>query len=143
MRFTSFFVKNYQFTLVLLAMLVVISLATLLTMPRSEDPNINPPQYPIVAIYPGTSPKDIEELVVKPIEKKVSELENIKKITTRIDDGVAVINVEYNYDADVEEKYQELVREVNALRGELPQDLYSLEVNKVSPTDVSVLQVAL
>jgi multidrug efflux pump subunit AcrB len=143
MRFTSFFVKNYQFTLVLLAMLVVISLATLLTMPRSEDPNINPPQYPIVAIYPGTSPKDIEELVVKPIEKKVSELENIKKITTRIDDGVAVINVEYNYDSDVEEKYQELVREVNALRGELPQDLYSLEVNKVSPTDVSVLQIAL
>jgi multidrug efflux pump subunit AcrB len=143
MRFTSFFVKNYQFTLVLLAMLVVISLATLLTMPRSEDPDINPPQYPIVVIYPGTSPKDIEELVVKPIEKKVSELENIKKITTRIDDGVAVINVEYNYDSDVEEKYQELVREVNALRGELPQDLYSLEVNKVSPTDVSVLQIAL
>jgi multidrug efflux pump subunit AcrB len=143
MRFTSFFVKNSQFTLVVFAMIIVISLATLFTMPRAEDPEINPPQYPIIVVYPGTSPKDMEELVVKPIEKKVSELENLKKITTKIDDGVAVINVEYKYDSDVEAKYQELVREVNALRSELPQDIYSIDINKVTPTDVNVLQVAL
>lgn len=143
MKLTSFFVKNYQFTLVALIMIVVVSVTTLLNMPRAEDPEINPPQYPIVVIYPGTSPKDMEELVVKPIEKKVSELENLKKITSTIEDGVAVIVVEYKYNSNVENKYQELVREVNALRPELPQDLFSVEVRKVTPTDVSVLQLAL
>ena len=124
-------------------MVIVVSATTMLTMPRAEDPEINPPQYPIVVIYPGTSPKDMEELVVKPIETKVSELENLKKITTKIDDGVAVINVEYKYESDVEAKYQELVREVNAIRPQLPADIYSIEVKKVRPTDVSVIQVAL
>ncbi|MBI3719644.1 MAG: efflux RND transporter permease subunit [Sphingobacteriales bacterium] len=143
MRITSFFVKNYQFTLVVFLMIVVVSVTTLLTMPRAEDPEIHPPQFPIVVIYPGTSPKDMEELVVKPIEKRVSELENLKKITSKIDDGVAVIIVEYKYESDVEAKYQELVREVNAIRNELPQDLYSIEVRKVTPTDVNVLQLAL
>lgn len=143
MRITSFFVKNYQFTLVAFVMVVVVSVTTLFTMPRAEDPEINPPQYPIVIIYPGTSPKDMEELVVKPIETRVSELENLKKITSKIDDGVAVINVEYKYGSDVEAKYQELVREINAIRPQLPQDIYSLEVKKVTPTDVSVIQVAL
>ncbi len=143
MRLTSFFVKNYQFTLVVFLMVVVVSITTLFTMPRAEDPEIHPPQYPIIVVYPGTSPRDMEELVVKPIEKKVSELENLKKITTRIDDGVAVINVEYKYNSDVETKYQELVREINSIRAELPRDIYKLEVNKVSPTDVSVLQIAL
>jgi len=143
MRITSFFVKNYQFTLVVVLMIVVVSVTTLFNMPRAEDPEINPPQYPIIVVYPGTSPKDMEELVVKPIEKKVSELENLKKIKTKIDDGVAVINVEYKYNSDVEAKYQELVREINALRPELPQDIYSIDVQKVSPTDVSVLQLAL
>src|SRR4051812_33448424 len=143
MRITAFFVKNYQFTLVVVLMVVVVSVTTLLNMPRAEDPEINPPQYPIIVVYPGTSPKDMEELVVKPIEKKVSELENLKKIKTKIDDGVAVINVEYKYDSDVEAKYQELVREINALRPELPQDIYSIDIQKVSPTDVSVLQLAL
>jgi multidrug efflux pump subunit AcrB len=143
MRITSFFVKNYQFTLVVFLMIVVVSVTTLLTMPRAEDPEINPPQYPIVVVYPGTSPKDMEELVVKPIEKRVSELEDLKKITTKIDDGVAVVNVEYKYESDVEAKYQELVREIGAIRPELPQDIYSIEVRKVTPTDVSVLQLAL
>ncbi len=143
MRFTSFFVKNYQFTLVLFLMVIVVSVTTLLTMPRAEDPEINPPEFPITIIYPGTSPKDIEELVVKPIEKKVSELEDIKKITTKIDDGVAVIIVDYKYNSNVDSKYQELVREVNALRSDLPDDIYSIKVAKVSPTDVDVLQMGL
>lgn len=143
MRLTSFFVKNYQFTLVVFLMIVVVSVTTLLTMPRAEDPEINPPQFPVVIIYPGTSPQDMEELVVKPMEKRVSELENLKKITTRIDDGVAVINVEYKYESKVDEKYQELVREINAIRSELPPDIYSIDVNKVTPTDVSLLQIAL
>ena len=143
MRITSFFVKNYQFTLVILLMIAVVSITTVLSMPRAEDPEINPPQFPIVIIYPGTSPKDMEELVVKPIEKKVSELENLKKIMTRIDDGVAVINVEYKYEVDVEAKYQELVREVNAIRSELPQDIYSIEIKKFTPTEVNIIQVAL
>ncbi|HEX6181668.1 MAG TPA: efflux RND transporter permease subunit, partial [Chitinophagaceae bacterium] len=143
MRITSFFVKNYQFTLVAFIMIIVVSATTMFTMPRAEDPDINPPQYPIVVIYPGTSPKDLEELVVKPLETKISELEDLKKITSKIDDGVAVINVEYKYSSDVEAKYQELVREVNAMRPELPQDIHSIEVKKVTPTDVSVVQVAL
>ena len=94
MKLTSFFVKNYQFTLVVFLMVVVLSVTTMLNMPRSEDPEMSPPQFPIVVVYPGTSPKDMEELVVKPIEKRVSELENIKKITTKTDNRLAVINGE-------------------------------------------------
>jgi len=144
MKLTSFFVRNGQLTLVLLLMVIVVSVTTILNMPRAEDPELNPPQFPIVIIYPGTSPQDMEELVVKPIEKKVTELDNIKEVKTSISDGVAVIEVEYKYESDVEAKYQELVREINALRaGTLPQDIYSIEVRKVTPTDVNVLQVAL
>jgi multidrug efflux pump subunit AcrB len=51
--------------------------------------------------------------------------------------------VEYKYSSDVDAKYQELVREINAIRNDLPQDLYRLEIKKVTPTDVSILQLAL
>lgn len=143
MKISDYAVKNYQFTLVIFIMAVVLGITTLFTMPRSEDPEIKAPQFPIVVIYPGTSPQDMEDLVVDPIEKKVSELEDIKRIKTTINDGVAVLIVEYKYESDVSEKYQELVREVNGLRGELPQDILSIDIQKVSPADVNVLQLAL
>jgi len=80
MNLTNFSVKNYQFTLVVFVMVAVVGLVKMLTMPRAEDPQINPPTYPIVVVYPGTSPKDMEELVVKPIEDKLYELENLIKL---------------------------------------------------------------
>jgi multidrug efflux pump subunit AcrB len=143
MKMVAFAVKNWQLTLVLFAMIIIVGINTLLNMPRAEDPEINPPMFPVVVIYPGTSPKDMEELVVKPIEKKVSELEDIKNIETRIDDGVAVVTVEYVYTSNVNDKYQELVREINSIRDQLPPDLLKLEIRKVTPTDVKILQLAL
>lgn len=143
MKISQYAVKNYQFTLVIFVMAIALGLNTLFNMPRSEDPNTNMPMYPIIVVYPGAGPADLEELVVKPIEKKVYALENIKRIKTTIQDGVAVMTVEYKYESDVDEKYQELIREVNGMRDELPQEILSIEVRKTSPTDVNILQAAL
>ena len=143
MKISDFAVKNYQFTLVIFLMTVVLGLTTFLNMPRSEDPVINSPNFPIVVIYPGASPEDLEELVVDPLEKTIYALENIKRIETEIKDGAAILLVEYNYNEDVDEKYQELVREVNTLRPQLPAEIFSIEVKKVRPSDVNILQIAL
>jgi multidrug efflux pump subunit AcrB len=143
MNISEYAVKNYQFTLVIFLMIMALGITTLLNMPRSEDPELSSPQFPIVVVYPGASPKDMEELVVDPIEKKISELEDVETIKTNINDGVAVLTVEYKYESDVEAKYQELIREVNSLRPDLPEDIYSLEVQKITPSNVNILQMAL
>ena len=143
MKISAYAVKNYQFTLVMFLMVVVIGITTIMNMPRSEDPDMNAPKYPIIAVYPGTSPKDMEELVVDPLEKRIYELENIKRVRSTIRDGVAILEVDYKYDVNVDDKYQELVREVNSLKAELPKELLKLEVQKVSPSNVNVLQISL
>lgn len=143
MKISAYAVKNYQFTLVIFIMAIALGVSTLFTMPRSEDPVIESPMFPVVVVYPGTSPSDMEELVVEPLEKKIYSLENIKKIKTNIKDGVAVLTVEYKYESDVDEKFQELTREVNGMRAELPAEILSIDVNKISPSDVNIIQTAL
>lgn len=143
MSITNFAVKNYQFTIVTFIMAAVVGIITLLTMPRAEDPQINPPSFPIVVVYPGTSPKDMEELVVKPIENKLYELDNVDKIVTSIQDGLAIIQIDFKYGEEVDKKYQEVIREVNNLKSDLPQDIYKIDIRKVDPSDVNILQVAL
>ncbi len=143
MKISEFAVKNYQFTLVILVMTIVLGITTLINMPRSEDPELNTPYFHVIVVYPGTSPNDIEEQVVDPIEKKMSELEDIKRIKTTIKDGIAVIEVEFKYGVNVNEHYQEVVREVNNLRGTLPEAILSIDIRKFSPTDVNILQMAL
>jgi multidrug efflux pump subunit AcrB len=143
MRISNFAVKNYQFTLVIFLMTIALGVTTFFNMPRSEDPATNAPQFPVVIIYPGTSPEDMEELIVDPLENRIYALEDIKRIKTKISDGVAVINVDYKYESNVNDKYQELVREINSMRDELPQDILSIEINKVTPSGVNILQIGL
>lgn len=137
-------IKNYQFTLIIVVMLIVVGVSTLLTMPRAEDPDMEALVFPVVVVYPGTSPADMEQLVVKPLETRFYELDQIKRIKTDISNGLAFIMVEYIHGADHAAKYQELVRELSAARQEdLPEGIYSAQVMQVDPSDVSVIQAAL
>lgn len=143
MKISEYAVKNYQFTLIMFLMAAAVGITTLLTMPRGEDPETESPQFSVIVVYPGTSPKDMEELVVDPMEERIHELDDIKKIKTTIKDGLAVVNVIYKYETDPDDKYQEMVREIGSLRQELPRDIYSIDIMKFQPSDVNVLQVAL
>ena len=143
MKISEYSIRNYQFTLIMVLMVVAVGISTIFTMPRSEDPELDAPIFPVVVVYPGTSPKDMEELVVKPLEKEIYALDNIKRIKTSINDGLAVLAVEYQYNVNVDDKYQELVREVNGLRSQLPEDIYSIETKRIDPSNVNILQIAL
>jgi multidrug efflux pump subunit AcrB len=143
MRIAEFSVKNYQFTLIIFALVLAMGLNSLINMPRGEDPETDQPSFSVVVVYPGTSPVDMEKLVVDPMEKRINELDNIKRLTTSISDGLAVFRVDYKHEADRDEKYQEVIREVDALRKELPQDIYAINIQRFSSTDVNILQLAL
>lgn len=143
MRIAEFSVKNYQFTLIIFALVLAIGVNSLVNMPRGEDPETDQPSFSIVVVYPGTGPADMEKLVVDPMEKRINELDNLKRVTTSISDGLAVFRVDYKHESDRDEKYQEIIREVDALRKELPPDIYAINVQRFSSTDVNILQLAL
>jgi len=136
-------IKNYQFTLIMVLMIMVVAVSSMLTMPRAEDPDMKGVSFPVLVVQPGTSPKDMEQLVVRPLEARFYALDNIKHINTTINNGVAFFLVEFEYGQDFDDKYQELVRELNAARPELPDNIYNMEVLKIDPTNVSVVQMAL
>jgi multidrug efflux pump subunit AcrB len=143
MNITSFSVRNYQFTLIVFVMLALIGVSSLFNMPRGEDPDTEAPSFSAIVIYPGTSPKDMEELVVNPIEKRFNEMDDVKRIRSTIDDGLAVIQIEFKYETDPDKKYQDVIRELDAVRPQLPADILSTDIQRFSPSDVNILQVAL
>ncbi len=143
MKLTAFSVHNWQFTVVLFAMLAALGLASWHSVPRLEDPPLDFPTFTVVAVYPGASPTDLERLVVTEVEKRLHQLENVKSIDSRMRDGVATVRVEFDEDQDAEKKYDEVVREVNALRPELPAELARLDIEKATTLEVNIVQVAL
>ena len=143
MKISESAVKNYQFTVVIFIFLIAVGIYSFLSIPQAEDPEFPISIFPIIAIYPGASPTDIEQLVVDKVEKSLNELEDIVRIKSEIKDGVAVIVIEFSSDTDPDKKYDEILRQINSIRSSLPQDLYSIETLKIQAGNTNIIQSAL
>lgn len=143
MKLTQFSVRHWQFTVVLFAMLSALGLAAWNAIPRLEDPPIDFPEFTVVSVLPGASPEDLERLVVTDVEKRLDELEDVKSISSRIRDGVATTRIRFEPDKDPDRKYDDVVREMNALRPQLPSELARFDILKSSTLDVNIVQVAI
>lgn len=143
MSLTSFSVKNYQFTIILFVLALIMGVNALINMPRGEDPPFGAPIFIILAVYPGTSPADMEQLVAEPIEDVLYKLDDIKKMVTNCNDGLMLINLEFNYGVDVDGKNNDVIREVNKIRSSLPAGIVVLDVIRAASSDVAILQTAL
>jgi multidrug efflux pump subunit AcrB len=143
MSFLEFPIKRYPFTLIAFLGLVALGIYSFNSIARSEDPYFPIPAFVISAILPGGDPVEMERLVSKPIEDRLAELDDIKRIDSTSSDGLAVVIPEFIAGVDVERKYEEIVREINALRPDLPAEIVKLEIRKVNPGLVNIVQMAL
>ena len=142
MRLLEFPIQRYQFTLVAFAMLVALGLTSFRNIPRQEDPHFPVARFRINVLYPGAEPQEIERLVVKPLEDRLSELDDLKRIESRSYDGGAGLIPEFYSFVETDRKYEEVVREVSALRPTLPPES-EITIQKVNPGLVNVVQIAL
>ena len=140
---SSFFVRNWQFTLVVFAGLAVFGFNSLMSIPRAEDPAFPIPFYIVRVVLPGAGPAEMEKLVVKPIEDAINTLDDVVTIRSTAADGVAIINSEFSWDIDVDRKFDEVVREVNVLRPTLPSGVLRVEIEKASTANTNIVQMAL
>ncbi|MGI9273403.1 MAG: efflux RND transporter permease subunit [Endozoicomonas sp.] len=143
MKLPAIAIKNRRFTLVVMLLWVMLGIVSLQTMPRSEDPQFKFPASMVRVVYPGTNPLDMEKLIVDPIEEAINELDDIKVLKSDIEDGLAVIRVEFLYGTDPQKQYDDVVAEVTRIRDQLPADLPVLAIDRISPIDVSIIQIAL
>lgn len=143
MSMLEFPIRRYPFTFVTVLCLIALGVAAFRSIPREEDPNFKISAFQITAIYPGAEPREVEQLVAKPIEDRLAELDDVYKIETTNWDGAAVIFIEFAANTDADRKYDDVTRELNALRPSLPHEIARLDVRRMSPGLVNIVQVAL
>lgn len=143
MRISDFAVRNFPFMLVASLLLCALGISAWMKVARTEDPTFAISAFTVVVVYPGADPQEIERQVVKPVEDALHTLDDVKEIVATADDSLAIIRVEFEAFTDAEKKHDEVTREISALARRLPPGVASVDINKVSPGDVNIVQYAL
>ena len=136
-------IKRWQLTLVLFALLAALGYSAFTSTPRAVDPHFNIPVVTVVAAQPGADAAEIEQTITKPIEEILQSLDDVKEVRSNSSDGNAVITTEFDWSGDPEEYFNDAVREVTAIRSQLPESLAALDFTKATTTNPAIVQVAL
>lgn len=142
-RIAAFAITRWQLTMVLFILLAALGISTFIAIPRAVDPHFPLPVVAISAIQPGADAAQMEETIAKPIEEIMQGLEDVKEIVSTSADGSVVIRAEFDWSGDPDEYFNNTVREVSAIRSQLPADLARLDFKKMRTTNASVIQIAL
>ena len=120
---SSWSIDNKTSIFIATIMITLMGLFTYNSIPKESFPEIKIPKIFISTIYPGTSPANMENLVTKPIEKKVKSIEGVKKITSNSYQNYSVITVEFNTDVKIDNAKIKVKDEIDKAKQDLPKDL--------------------
>jgi len=143
MKLPKLAIDNSAFTWMVFIFLTIVGVRALVTMPRTENPEVEVPGSSIIVLMPGASSIDMEKMVALPVEEALNGLDDIDVIISDVRDGIAVVAVEFEFSTDSDEKYNEVVRQVNSIRSSLPEEIISLEMWQWSISDMAMMQLAL
>lgn len=143
MHIAEIAIRRWQLTLVLFTLLCALGFSAFQQVPRAVDPHFSMPVVSIVASQPGADAAEIEQTITKPIEELVQGLEDVQSVNSTSSDGNAVIRAEFDWSGDPDQYFNDTVREVTAIRSQLPADLQKLQFEKIQTTNSSILQIAL
>jgi multidrug efflux pump subunit AcrB len=114
------------------------------TVPKEQFPDIVIPTIYVHTIYVGNSPKDIVNLVTRPIEKLIKGITGakIKKFTSTSQQDYSAITVEFETDVKTEVALQKVKDAVDKAKQDLPTDLtQEPTVLEVSFSDQPIMYV--
>ena len=122
---TSWAIDNRTAIYIIAMIISAFGLYKFNTLPKEQFPDIVVPTISVSTVYVGNSPKDIENLVTRPIEKQLKGISGVKvkKITSTSQTDYSLIIVEFDTDVKTELAKQKVKDAIDKAQSDLPTNL--------------------
>lgn len=141
MNISNFSIKRPVFTLVSMLLIIILGGVSLLKIPITLIPELNPPIGVVVTSYPGASSTEVNEKVTKPLEATLATLPGIKKLQSTSQEGSNLIVLEFNWTTDIEEVQLDILQRIDMTP--LPSDAQKPSFLKFDPSQFPIIQLSL
>jgi len=143
MNLTEISIKRPSIIIVIFAILMIGGAYCYTTLRYELLPPMEVPTLVITTDYPGAAPTEVEQSVTKKVEDVISGLDGVKSVLSQSYEGASVLIVEFGMGIDIESKEQEAQRKINNIMSDLPEDVESPSISKVSPSDQPIIDLTI
>ncbi|MBW7867268.1 MAG: efflux RND transporter permease subunit [Brumimicrobium sp.] len=142
MNITEISIKRPSLIIVLFSVFALIGIIGFKNLSYELMPDFNQPVVVIKTIYPGAEPNEVETSVSRKIEDALSNLEGVDYLVTKSLPNASVIIANLKYGTDLDKTMQDAQRYIDNIRKDLPKDILSPEMSKVSPNDLPIMSIS-
>ena len=139
----KFFVRRPITTLMFVLFWVVLGLVSFPKMNIERTPAIDFPIVTSTFIYPGAAPAEMESQILKRAEDAISEVSELKSLTSYGYENSGMVLAEFNLGVNVNDKASEIKTKLDALLSEFPTDMEQPVVEKLNPLQEAVVDIVL
>ncbi|VEP14011.1 Cation/multidrug efflux pump [Hyella patelloides LEGE 07179] len=127
---------------VLFCLLALFGILALFHLPLELQPGGDRPEIRITTPYLGASPAEVEDLVTRPIEERLEEVQGIQEITSTSNSGISNISVEFEWGSDIDRSLVDVLNKLQQVEA-LPTEADESDVEVVSGSSDAMMWVVL
>lgn len=142
MNITEISIKRPSLIIVLFSVFTLLGFIGYKNLSYELMPDFNQPVVVIKTVYPGAEPNEVETSVSKKIEDALSNLEGVDYLVTKSLPNASIIIANLKYGTDLDKTMQGAQRYIDNIRKDLPQDILSPVMSKVSPNDLPIMSIS-
>ncbi|MDI9605113.1 MAG: efflux RND transporter permease subunit [Bacteroidota bacterium] len=139
MKITNLSIKRPIYVMVLFLLLTVFGYLSYKSLSAELMPKFAPPILNVQIIYPGASPSEVENSLTRKAEDALSSMEGIDQMQSFSFEGMSMIIVSFSYGIDIDKAVTDAQNLLNAKRSELPRDILSPTISKISVDEKPIL----
>jgi len=142
MNITEISIKRPSLIIVLFSVFALLGIIGYKNLSYELMPDFNQPVVVIKTVYPGAEPNEVETSVSRKIEDALSNLEGVDYLVTKSLPNASIIIANLKYGTDLDKTMQDAQRYIDNIRKDLPKDILSPVMSKVSPNDLPIMSVS-
>lgn len=142
MNITEISIKRPSLIIVLFSILTLLGIIGYKNLSYELMPDFNQPIIVVKTVYPGAEPNEVETSVSRKIEDALANLEGVDYLVTKSLPNASIIVANLKYGTDLDQTMQDAQRYIDNIRKDLPQDILSPVMSKVSPNDLPIMSIS-
>lgn len=144
MNITELSIRRPVTTIMLFVSMVAIGLIASFRLPLEAEPEATAPFFYIALPYPGSTPEEVERLLVRPVEEAIATMPGIKSMNSRANAENGGIQVEFSdFSRDMAIAASDARERIDAIRDQLPDDFRRYFVYRWSTSDREAISLRL
>ncbi|QKS71816.1 efflux RND transporter permease subunit [Paenalkalicoccus suaedae] len=141
MNLTNFSIKRPIFTLVTMALFLLLGVVSLTNIPLKLIPDIDAPIAAVVTSYDNASPQEVVDGVSRPMENSLSTISGLNNISTISMEGSSLTILEFSWTTSIDDVENDIITAMN--QTPLAQGAGTPQFLKFDPSQFPIIQLSL